>query len=74
MHGEYDFPAPEWSKVSDLAKDVVKKMLVISPNERITIPDLVQHPWLSGAGAGDAVLQSPHLMLDQVGTIYSLLK
>jgi len=22
---EYDFPAPEWSKVSDLAKDVVKR-------------------------------------------------
>ena len=25
MHGEYDFPVPEWSKVSDLAKDVVKR-------------------------------------------------
>ena len=25
MHGEYDFPAPEWSKVSDLAKDIVKR-------------------------------------------------
>ena len=25
MHGEYDFPAPEWSKVSDLGKDVVKR-------------------------------------------------
>ena len=25
MHGEYDFPAPEWSKVSDLAKDAVRR-------------------------------------------------
>ena len=66
MHGEYDFPAPEWSKVSDLAKDVVKRMLVISPNERITIPDLVQHPWLNGGSTTDTVLQSPHHLLDQV--------
>ncbi|XP_057295950.1 MAP kinase-activated protein kinase 5-like [Hydractinia symbiolongicarpus] len=65
MHGEYDFPAPEWSKVSDLAKDVVKKMLVICPSERMSVQELVQHPWLNSGIAPETVLQSPHHMLDQ---------
>jgi len=64
MQGEYDFPAPEWSKVSDLAKDVVKRMLMISPNERLDIDELVQHPWLNSSVAPDTCLQSPQHMLD----------
>ena len=27
MAGEYDFPAPEWSRVSQDAKDVVKRLV-----------------------------------------------
>ncbi|XP_066927972.1 MAP kinase-activated protein kinase 5-like [Clytia hemisphaerica] len=65
MHGEYDFPAPEWSKVSDLAKDVVKRMLVISPNERITVGEMLHHPWVDSGSAPNTVLQSPQQMLDQ---------
>ena len=41
-------------------------MLMISPNERMTIQELVQHPWLNSGIAPETVLQSPQYMMDQV--------
>ena len=41
-------------------------MLVISPNERINIQELVYHPWVNNNSAPDTVLQSPRQMFEQV--------
>ncbi|XP_065682439.1 MAP kinase-activated protein kinase 5 isoform X1 [Hydra vulgaris] len=65
MEGEYDFPAPEWSKISDLAKDVIKRMLVIDSKNRMTIHELIKHPWLNAGITLATVLKSPQkLMLE----------
>lgn len=37
---------PRWEKVSDLAKDLVLRMLHLDPNRRITAKEIVIHPWL----------------------------
>ncbi|KRX05524.1 Protein kinase-like domain [Pseudocohnilembus persalinus] len=38
---------PDEVKVSNEAKDLIKKMLVIDPEKRISFQDFFQHPWIS---------------------------
>ncbi|CAK8678117.1 unnamed protein product [Clavelina lepadiformis] len=61
MSGTYQFADREWGRVSNRAKDVVKKLLCVDPHERMTIEELVQHPWLTEE-APDTLLQSPVYM------------
>lgn len=44
--GDYVFLKPWWDEISDDAKDLVSKMLIIDPKKRITIEQLWKHPWL----------------------------
>jgi len=44
---EYDFPDPEWTTISDNAKDFIRHLLVKDPEERYTAQQCLQHPWLS---------------------------
>ena len=46
--GEYDFGAPAWKEVSAEAKDLIKKLLVIDPNNRITAKGIREHAWITG--------------------------
>ena len=40
--GAYEFPKPEWSGVSEDAKDLVSGMLKTDPKERLTINDVIR--------------------------------
>ncbi|XP_051641825.1 serine/threonine-protein kinase Chk2 isoform X1 [Manacus candei] len=44
--GEYRFIAREWKHVSDMALDLVKKLLVVDPSRRLTTEEALKHPWL----------------------------
>ena len=44
--GKYEFSDSSWNDVSDDAKDLVKRMLVLDPDKRITAKEAVRHPWL----------------------------
>ena len=44
--GKYEFPA----KISADAKDLIQKMLVMEPNNRMTVPEVLNHPWVKEAG------------------------
>ena len=46
--GEYSFNAPAWEFISDEAKDLVKGLLVVNPEERLTSEEIQSHPWLNG--------------------------
>ncbi|XP_018666684.2 MAP kinase-activated protein kinase 5 [Ciona intestinalis] len=61
MNGTYNFPEREWERVSEPAKDIVRKLLCVDPHERMNIEDLVQHPWLNEE-VPDTLLQSPVFM------------
>ncbi|XP_051118710.1 calcium-dependent protein kinase 8-like [Andrographis paniculata] len=41
-----DFKRDPWPKVSDNAKDLVKKMLDPDPSKRLTAHQVLEHPWL----------------------------
>lgn len=37
---------PLWECISEHAKDLVRKMLTLDPNQRITIQEVLNHKWL----------------------------
>ena len=47
LKGVFDFPV---STISAEAKDLVRKMLVLTPENRISIPEMLNHPWIKDTG------------------------
>jgi len=48
MKAEYDFPDPEWTHISENAKDFIRKLLVKDRGVRYTAAQCLEHPWLNG--------------------------
>ncbi|ESP03509.1 hypothetical protein LOTGIDRAFT_137255 [Lottia gigantea] len=46
-NGQYEFPNPEWSRVSQDAKDLIKGLLKTDPEQRLTIQDVLRTKWIS---------------------------
>lgn len=46
---DFVFLEPWWDEISEDVKDLISKMLVIDPEERITIDEIREHPWLADA-------------------------
>ncbi|XP_053558051.1 serine/threonine-protein kinase Chk2 [Bombina bombina] len=44
--GNYTFIATAWEHVSQSGLDLVKKMLVVDPSQRLTTKEALEHPWL----------------------------
>ena len=42
---DYTFEPQYWDQVSDDAKDLIKKMLVVDPDKRLTADQALRHPW-----------------------------
>jgi serine/threonine protein kinase len=40
LKGSFDFPV---TTISEDAKDLIRKMLVLTPEKRISIPDMLNH-------------------------------
>jgi len=49
--GQYEFLRPYWDPISDVAKDLIRKMLTVDPAKRITCAEALQHPWLKDEAA-----------------------
>lgn len=45
--GQYTFLSPWWDTISDGAKDLISHLLCIDPDERYTIDQFFQHPWMT---------------------------
>ncbi len=45
---QYDFPSPYWDDISDNAKDLIKKLLVVNPKNRLDADGIMNHPWITG--------------------------
>uniref|UniRef100_A0A8C5FAR0 non-specific serine/threonine protein kinase n=1 Tax=Gadus morhua TaxID=8049 RepID=A0A8C5FAR0_GADMO len=45
--GQYEFPNPEWGEVSQQAKDLIHQLLKTDPNERMTITQFMNQPWIN---------------------------
>ncbi|RPD75460.1 Pkinase-domain-containing protein [Lentinus tigrinus ALCF2SS1-7] len=53
--GKYDMP----SFVDPLAKDLLCRMLVVDVNKRITMAEILAHPWLDGQTPGITYVSAP---------------
>ena len=53
LKGDFDFPV---ESVSAEVKDLVRKMIVLDPSKRISIPQMLNHPWVADVekGFGDS--------------------
>jgi serine/threonine protein kinase len=45
--GQYAFPSPEWDRVSESAKGLIRGLLKTDPAERLQIDQVVQHVWIT---------------------------
>ena len=51
VSGSYAFYSPYWDGVSEEAKDLISRLLVVDPAERLTAKGVLSHPWLRTASA-----------------------
>ncbi|KAI9091839.1 kinase-like domain-containing protein [Phlyctochytrium arcticum] len=47
MAGQYSFDKPWWDPVSDIAKDFIRKLLVLNPKDRTTAAEALNHPFIT---------------------------
>eukprot|EP01097_Dermamoeba_algensis_P000578 TRINITY_DN11_c0_g1_i1.p1 TRINITY_DN11_c0_g1~~TRINITY_DN11_c0_g1_i1.p1 ORF type:complete len:338 (-),score=85.80 TRINITY_DN11_c0_g1_i1:30-1043(-) len=51
IDGGFSYPEPYWTGISDSAKDLINKMLVVDPSRRLTAEECLKHPWVQGSAA-----------------------
>ena len=47
LRGTYSFSNPVWENISDVAKDLIAKLLERQADERLTAEEAYNHPWLA---------------------------
>lgn len=55
-NGQLRFDDPVWTAVSDSAKDLISKLLVVDPSKRLTAEAALRHPWIDAPLQNDASL------------------
>jgi len=51
MACEYDFDDPIWTGISDEAKSLIRRLLVLDPAKRLSLEDYLASPWIRGREA-----------------------
>ncbi|KAI7797572.1 mitogen-activated protein kinase-activated protein kinase 2b, partial [Triplophysa rosa] len=46
-NGQYEFSRPEWSAVSEEAKQLIRQLLKTDPTERMTTTEFMNHSWIN---------------------------
>lgn len=49
LAGEYSFHPEYWANVSDEAKNLIRGLLIVNADFRLTVDDVLAHPWLKKA-------------------------
>lgn len=62
---QYDFFKEDWGHISEEAKDLIKCLLVVDPNRRVSASQALQHSWITGPVGGG--LQKPAAQLNAAG-------
>jgi serine/threonine-protein kinase Chk2 len=45
--GRFDYPSPYWDSVGDPALDLIDRMLTVDVEQRISIDECLEHPWIT---------------------------
>lgn len=51
MSASYDFPSPYWDDISEDAKNLIRRLLVVNPAERLTAEQVLQDNWIKTASS-----------------------
>jgi len=43
---DFDFPNEYWGNISEAAKDLIRKLLTLDPQKRITVEEALNSPWM----------------------------
>ena len=46
VNGRFDYPSSLKSSLSLEVRDLINRMLVVNPKERISISEILKHPWI----------------------------
>ncbi|AOA61918.1 DNA damage response protein kinase [Komagataella phaffii CBS 7435] len=58
LRGRFAFFSPYWDTIHDDALDLISKLLIVNPSDRITMEQTLRHPWFIGT-AEDAASSVP---------------
>ncbi|KAL6905256.1 hypothetical protein ACP4OV_002857 [Aristida adscensionis] len=65
--GHFDLESNQWHRISDSAKDLIRKMLCSCPSERLKAHEVLTHPWVCNDGmATDEGLDPNPTVLSQL--------
>jgi serine/threonine protein kinase len=69
IKGQYAFPDEFWADISDQVKDLIRQMMCIDPLKRLSIDEVLQHPWLAAdientRRVDEFLIPSEHTSLD----------
>lgn len=59
QEGKFSFPERDWAMVDPQAKDLVTKLLVKDPKQRLSAQMILDHPWIINGGS-DTLLNTPN--------------
>lgn len=48
LQGDIDFDTQPWPKISEDAKDLIRKLLTVDPSKRISVQQVLEHKWMQG--------------------------
>ncbi|KAK3269875.1 Calcium-dependent protein kinase 25 [Cymbomonas tetramitiformis] len=51
LAGTFDLSSEPWPDISDSAKDLLSRLLVVNPKERLTAVQALEHPWVANAAS-----------------------
>ncbi|XP_066559388.1 MAP kinase-activated protein kinase 2 isoform X2 [Amia ocellicauda] len=66
--GQYEFPNPEWSEVSEEAKRLIRHLLKTEPTQRMTITEFMNHPWINSMEVPQTPLHTSRVLMEEKDT------
>ncbi|XP_037387873.1 MAP kinase-activated protein kinase 2 isoform X2 [Pygocentrus nattereri] len=66
--GQYEFPNPEWSEVSEEAKQLIRMLLKTEPTQRMTITEFMNHPWINSMEVPQTPLHTSRVLQEEKDT------
>uniref|UniRef100_A0A7S0RK68 Protein kinase domain-containing protein n=1 Tax=Pyramimonas obovata TaxID=1411642 RepID=A0A7S0RK68_9CHLO len=64
---DFAYDDPCWDDVSDLAKDLINKLLCLDPTKRLTCAQALQHPWMLLNTSGANLARTHEKMKEHYG-------